>query len=77
MAHMPELADTTVMTTLRRLADKRLLGAEQLPCQRAHAYRSAMESGAFLAEGRTVRRMRWSTATAMRHWRTSPHGLTA
>lgn len=50
LAHMPELAYTTVMTTLRRLADKGLLGAEQIPGQRAHAYRSAMQPAAYLAE---------------------------
>ncbi len=50
LAHMPELAYTTVMTTLRRLADKGLLGAEQIPGQRAHAYCSAMQPAVFLAE---------------------------
>lgn len=50
LAHMPELAYTTVMTTLRRLADKGLLRAEQVPRQRAYAYRSAMAPAAFLAE---------------------------
>lgn len=38
---MPELAYTTVMTTLRRLADKGLLIAKAEPGRRAHEYRAA------------------------------------
>jgi predicted transcriptional regulator len=38
---MPQLAYTTVMTTLRRLADKGLLTARAEPGRRAHEYRAA------------------------------------
>ena len=48
-AHMPELAYTTVMTTLRRLADKRLLVADATVGKRAYDYRSAGTPQAFLA----------------------------
>jgi predicted transcriptional regulator len=48
LAHVPELAYTTVMTTLNRLADKGLLLAEAVPGQRAHAYRAAGGPDAFL-----------------------------
>jgi predicted transcriptional regulator len=37
---MPQLAYTTVMTTLRRLADKGLLTARAEPGRRAHEYRA-------------------------------------
>jgi len=47
-AHMPELAYTTVMTTLRRLADKGLLTVEHLPGRRAHAYRAVTGPEGFL-----------------------------
>ena len=40
-AHMPELAYTTVMTTLRRLADKGLLAADATVGKRAYDYRPA------------------------------------
>jgi predicted transcriptional regulator len=48
-AHMPELAYTTVMTTLGRLADKGLLVADASVGKRAYAYRPAGTPGAFLA----------------------------
>ena len=48
-AHMPELAYTTVMTTLRRLADKGLLVADATLGKRAYDYRSAGPPEAFLA----------------------------
>ena len=38
-AHMPELAYTTVMTTMNRLAEKGLLGATHVPGKRAHQFR--------------------------------------
>ena len=38
---MPELAYTTVMTTLRRLADKNLLVSSAEPGRKAHRYRAA------------------------------------
>jgi len=48
-AHMPELAYTTVMTTLGRLADKGLLVAEASVGKRAYDYRSAGTPEQFLA----------------------------
>ena len=45
---MPELAYTTVMTTVVRLADKGLLQVERLPGQRALQYRSAGTPGEYL-----------------------------
>jgi predicted transcriptional regulator len=45
---MPELAYTTVMTTLRRLADKGLLVARAEPGRRAHEYRAAGTAADFL-----------------------------
>ena len=48
-AHMPELAYTTVMTTLRRLADKGLLVADATVGKRAYDYRSAGTPKAVLA----------------------------
>jgi predicted transcriptional regulator len=48
-AHMPELAYTTVMTTLRRLADKGLLVADATVGKRAYDYRPAGTPAAFLA----------------------------
>ena len=48
-AHMPELAYTTVMTTLRRLADKGLLVADATLGKRAYDYRSEGTPEAFLA----------------------------
>jgi predicted transcriptional regulator len=48
-AHMPELAYTTVMTTLRRLADKGLLVADATVGKRAYDYRAAGPPEAFLA----------------------------
>jgi predicted transcriptional regulator len=46
---MPELAYTTVMTTLRRLADKGLLTASAEAGKRAHEYRCAQSPAEFLA----------------------------
>ena len=48
-AHMPELAYTTVMTTLSRLADKELLAVEPLPGSRAYGYRANGGPGRYLA----------------------------
>jgi predicted transcriptional regulator len=48
-AHMPELAYTTVMTTLRRLADKGLLVADATLGKRAYDYHSAGPPEGFLA----------------------------
>jgi predicted transcriptional regulator len=47
---MPSLAYTTVMTTLNRLAEKRLLEAERMGRQRPTRYRVRWTPGAFLAE---------------------------
>ena len=46
---MPKLAYTTVMTTLRRLADKGLLTAKAEPGRRAHEYRAAGTAAEYLA----------------------------
>jgi predicted transcriptional regulator len=46
---MPQLAYTTVMTTLRRLADKGLLTAKAEPGRRAHEYRAAGTASDYLA----------------------------
>jgi predicted transcriptional regulator len=48
-AHTPELAYTTVMTTLRRLADKGLLMADATVGKRAYDYRPAGSPQVFLA----------------------------
>jgi predicted transcriptional regulator len=48
-AHMPELAYTTVMTTLRRLADKGLVVADATVGRRAYDYQPAGTPAAFLA----------------------------
>jgi len=48
-ALMPELAYTTVMTTLRRLAVKGLLAARAEPGRKAHQYRAAATPAGFLA----------------------------
>jgi predicted transcriptional regulator len=45
---MPPLAYTTVMTTLRRLADKGLLIARAEPGRRAHEYRAAGTAADYL-----------------------------
>jgi predicted transcriptional regulator len=45
---MPELAYTTVMTTLNRLADKGLLSVTAIRGQRAHPYRCAATPAEFL-----------------------------
>lgn len=47
---MTELAYTTVMTTLNRLADKGLLDVQAVRGQRAHAYRVAVDPEGFLAQ---------------------------
>jgi len=47
-ALMPELAYTTVMTTLNRLAQKGILRAKAVRRQRAHEYRCAMNPDEFL-----------------------------
>lgn len=46
---MPELAYTTVLTTMRRLADKGLLHVEAAVGRRSHHYHPAVEPAAFLA----------------------------
>ena len=48
-ALMPELAYTTVMTTLHRLAAKGLLAARAEPGLRAHEYRVAQSPASYLA----------------------------
>lgn len=45
---MPELAYTTVMTTVNRLADKGLLDVQPIKGQRAHVYRLATSPEVFL-----------------------------
>lgn len=45
---MPELAYTTVMTTLNRLAEKGLLDVQPIKGQRAHIYRLATSPETFL-----------------------------
>jgi predicted transcriptional regulator len=49
-ALVPELAYTTVMTTLRRLADKGLLVAEARLGRKAYTYRVAGTPAEFLAQ---------------------------
>ncbi len=49
-ALMPELAYTTVMTTLHRLAGKGLLAARAEPGRRAHEYRTAQSPASYLAQ---------------------------
>ena len=46
---MPELAYTSVMTTLNRLATKGLLGSEHIKGVRAHQYVATGSPGDFLA----------------------------
>lgn len=46
---MPELAYTTVLTTMRRLSDKGLLEVEAAVGRRSHHYRAAGDPAAFLA----------------------------
>lgn len=48
-ALMPELAYTTVMTTLNRLADKGLLAVRAVRGRRAHEYQLALDPERFLA----------------------------
>lgn len=45
----PELAYTTLMTTLSRLADKGILAQQQVPGRRAFEYRAAGSPAEFLA----------------------------
>jgi predicted transcriptional regulator len=45
----PELAYTTLMTTLNRLAEKGILTQHRLPHQRAFEYRAAGTAAEFLA----------------------------
>lgn len=47
--HMRELAYTTIMTTLNRLAEKGILSARAVPGQRAYAYRAARSPDQFLS----------------------------
>src|SRR5947209_20012920 len=47
---MPDLAYTTVMTTVNRLAEKGILRARHAKIQRAIAYASAGDPAAFLVE---------------------------
>lgn len=47
---MPQLAYTTVMTTLNRLADKGLLTVSAIPAQRAHEYRLITDPNGFLGK---------------------------
>ena len=47
---LPQLAYTTVMTTLRRLADKGLLDAEAVAGRKAHLYRAALGPAEFLTQ---------------------------
>lgn len=49
-ALMPELAYTTVMTTLNRLAEKKLLDVQEVLQQRAHSYRAAVTADEFLVQ---------------------------
>jgi len=48
-ALLPGLAYTTVMTTLRRLADKELLAARAEPGRKAHLYRAPLTPAGYLA----------------------------
>lgn len=59
LALMPDLAYTTVMTTLNRLAEKGILHVAPVPGQRAHQYRAAMDPAGFLvwASGRDADQM--------------------
>ncbi|MHB8508025.1 MAG: BlaI/MecI/CopY family transcriptional regulator [Candidatus Dormibacteria bacterium] len=49
-AKLPELAYTTLMTTVHRLADKGLLNATQLQGVRAHQYRQELSPKQYLQE---------------------------
>jgi predicted transcriptional regulator len=51
----PELAYTTLMTTLNRLATKGLLVASQRPSERAHRYRAAGTPHDYMIEATRVR----------------------
>lgn len=45
---MPELAYTTVMTTLHRLTEKGMLAVEQVPGRRAYVYRAMTDPDGYL-----------------------------
>lgn len=45
---MPDLAYTTIMTTLNRLAEKGILRVSPVAGQRAHVYQAAMDPAGFL-----------------------------
>jgi predicted transcriptional regulator len=47
---LPELAYTTVMTTVARLADKHLLSSESIARRKAHVYRAAATPDRYLHE---------------------------
>jgi len=47
-AHLQELAYTTVMTTVSRLAEKELLVTDEASQRRAYLYRLALPPGEFL-----------------------------
>ncbi|MGW3353164.1 BlaI/MecI/CopY family transcriptional regulator [Nonomuraea rubra] len=49
-ALIPELAYTTVMTTVRRLADKGLLAAHAEPGHKAHQYHIALTPQEYLSQ---------------------------
>jgi Penicillinase repressor len=65
-AHMPELASSTVMTTLRRLADKGLLVANATVGKRTDGYPSAGTRRRAWPPPAAGRPSRCWTATAMR-----------
>lgn len=54
----PELAYTTLMTTLNRLAEKGILSVERVAGQRAHDYRTARAAEDFLASASREQVMR-------------------
>ena len=59
LALMPDLAYTTVMTTLNRLAEKGILKVTPVAGQRAHRYVAALDPARFLiwASGRDADQM--------------------
>src|SRR5260370_40060632 len=63
-ALMPELAYTTVMTTLHRLAEKGLLAARAERGRRAHEYRVAQSPAAYMAAAS----QRGAGGMAARYW---------
>jgi len=50
LAHTPDLAYTTVMTTLNRLADKGLLGVTKMASHQPHKYRARGGVSEFLSD---------------------------